>query len=129
MAVQFDPIKTQLKVPRLSVLKLQYDELHSNFAFKFNLRRYTQDADTHAARPHAWRLLLPRQGRALQVDPMKPTLKPPGSQRGNLEHEKLLSNFAFNFNLCRYTKATPAAAAASTAFLVGRCRLTLSNLS
>jgi len=33
---------------------------------------------------------------------MKPTLKPPGSKRLKLYHEKLLSNFAFNFNLRRY---------------------------
>jgi hypothetical protein len=41
-------------------------------------------------------------GGAVQVDPMKPTLKPPGSKRLKLYHEKLLSNFAFNFNLRRY---------------------------
>ena len=44
------------------------------------------------------------QGVAVQVDPMKPTLKPPGSKRLKLEHEKQLSNFAFTFNLRRYTK-------------------------
>jgi len=42
-------------------------------------------------------------GGAVQVDPMKPTLKPPGSKRLKPEHDKLLSNFAFNFNLGRYT--------------------------
>jgi len=41
-------------------------------------------------------------GRAVQVDPMKPTLKAPGSKRLKLEHEKLLSNVGFNFNLRRY---------------------------
>ena len=35
---------------------------------------------------------------------MKPTLKPPESKRLKLEHEKVLSNFAFNFNLRRYTQ-------------------------
>jgi len=34
---------------------------------------------------------------------MKPTLKPPGSKRLKLEDEKLLSNFAFDFNLRCYT--------------------------
>jgi hypothetical protein len=43
-----------------------------------------------------------RRGRVLQVDPMKSTLKAPRSKRLKLEHEKLLSNFAFNFNLRRY---------------------------
>jgi len=42
-------------------------------------------------------------GRAVQVDPIKPTLKAPGSERLKLEHEKLLFNFAFNFNLRRYS--------------------------
>ena len=46
------------------------------------------------------------RGRAVQVDPMKPTLKAPGSKRLKLEHEKLLSNVGFNFNLRRYTKET-----------------------
>jgi len=45
----------------------------------------------------------PRRGREVQVDPIKPTLKPPGSKRLKLEDEKALSNFAFKFNLRRYT--------------------------
>ena len=50
-------------------------------------------------RPYA-RLL----GRAVQVDPMKPKLKPPGTQRLTLKCDILLSNCAFKFNLRRYTK-------------------------
>jgi hypothetical protein len=42
------------------------------------------------------------RGRAVQVAPMKPTFKPPGSKRLKLEHENLLSKIAFNFNLRRY---------------------------
>ena len=34
---------------------------------------------------------------------MRHTLKAPGSKRVKLEYEKLLSNFAFDFNLRRYT--------------------------
>jgi hypothetical protein len=34
---------------------------------------------------------------------MMPALKAPGSKRLKLEHEKLLSKFAFIFNLRRYT--------------------------
>jgi hypothetical protein len=53
----------------------------------------------------------------VQVDPVKPVLKAPGTQRLKLELEKLLSNFGFKFNLRRYTPAalgdTPAAAAAA----------------
>jgi len=39
----------------------------------------------------------------VQVDPIKTNLKPPEIKRLKLEHEKLLSNFAFNFKLRRYT--------------------------
>ena len=40
-------------------------------------------------------------GRAVQVHRTKPKLKPPGTKRLKLEHEQLLSNFAFNLNLRR----------------------------
>jgi len=45
------------------------------------------------------------QGRAVQVDPFKPTLKAPGTKRLKLKHDKLVSSFAFIFNLRRYIKA------------------------
>jgi hypothetical protein len=38
----------------------------------------------------------------VQVDPIKPTLKAPGTKRFKLTHDKLLSSFAFNFDLRRY---------------------------
>ena len=41
----------------------------------------------------------------MQVDPINPTLKPPGTKRLKLKCEKLLSTFAFKFNLRRYNKA------------------------
>jgi hypothetical protein len=76
------------------------------------------------------------RGRAVQVDPIKPTLKPPGTKRLKLEYGKLLSRFALNFNLRRYSVAwrdvgDPAPedlekdAAADAAPVVGRCRLPL----
>jgi hypothetical protein len=34
---------------------------------------------------------------------MKPTLKAPGSKRLKLKYDKMLSSFAFKFNLRRYT--------------------------
>ena len=40
----------------------------------------------------------------MQVDPIKPTLKPPGTWRLTLKYDKLLSRFAFNFNLRRFTE-------------------------
>ena len=45
----------------------------------------------------------------MQVDPIKPTLKPPGNKRLKLEYDELLSSFAFSFNLRRYTMAAAAA--------------------
>jgi len=42
-------------------------------------------------------------GRAVQVNPTKPTLKAPRTECLKLEHEKALSNFGFKFNLRRYT--------------------------
>ena len=41
-------------------------------------------------------------GRAVQVDPIKPTLKPPGTKRLKLEYDEPLSSFAFNFKLRHY---------------------------
>ena len=41
-------------------------------------------------------------GRAVQVDPIKPKLKPPGTKRLKLEYDGQLSNFGFKFNLRRY---------------------------
>jgi len=42
-------------------------------------------------------------GRAVQVDPIKPTLKAPGTKRLKLKYDEQLSNFAFNFNLRCYS--------------------------
>ena len=39
----------------------------------------------------------------MQIDPVKPTLKAPGTLRLKHKHVKLLSNFAFEFNLRRYS--------------------------
>ena len=41
----------------------------------------------------------------MQVDPIRPTLKLPGTKRLKLECDEPLSNFAFNFNLRRYNEA------------------------
>jgi hypothetical protein len=40
---------------------------------------------------------------AVQVDPIKPKLKPPGTERLKLNCGDALSNVAFKFNLRRYT--------------------------
>ena len=38
----------------------------------------------------------------MQLDPSKPTLKPPGTNGLNLKIDESLSTFAFKFNLRRY---------------------------
>jgi hypothetical protein len=85
----------------------------------------------------------------VQIDPIKPKLKPPGNKRLKLNSDVQLSHSAFKFHLRRYTLAPAtllvlrkwaydaalraietAAADDVTAFLrstVGRCRLTPSN--
>jgi len=40
----------------------------------------------------------------VQVDPIKPTLKSPGTMRLKLEFDELRSIFAFKFSLRRYIK-------------------------
>jgi len=40
----------------------------------------------------------------VQVDPVKPTLKPPGTKRLKLKCDTVLSTFGFKFNLRRYIK-------------------------
>jgi len=40
----------------------------------------------------------------VQVDPIKPTLKAPGTKRLKPQYDELLSSFAFKFNLRRFNK-------------------------
>ena len=40
----------------------------------------------------------------MQVEPIKPVLKAPGTKRLKLKYDELFSSFAFNFNLRRYTE-------------------------
>jgi hypothetical protein len=78
-------------------------------------------------------------GRAVQFDPIKPTLKAPETKRLKLRYDGPLSNLAFKLNLCHHTTVTAlatvatmeAAAATTTAAVtaVRRCRLTPSNPS
>jgi hypothetical protein len=46
-------------------------------------------------------------GEAVQVDPIKPKLKPPGTERLKLKCDDPLSNFGFKFNLRCYTSGPP----------------------
>ena len=65
----------------------------------------------------------------MQVDPIKPTLKAPGTVRLKLKFDKLHSLFAFKFNLRRYNTVTEMLSYYSftRTTVVGRCRWTLSN--
>ena len=115
-------------------MTLQYGETISNFAFRLNLRQYILARLHHLrhldlSRNHLRGTLssalgsmrrlrvlqlranaiagkLPGElGRAVQVDPMKPKLRPPGTKRLKLEYDGLPSDFAFKFNLRRYSWA------------------------
>ncbi len=44
------------------------------------------------------------QGEAVQVDPIKPKLKPPGTKRLKLKFDILLSTSAYKFIFRRYIK-------------------------
>jgi hypothetical protein len=48
--VLVDPLKPILKAPKTKRLKLKYDEPPSEFAFNFNLRRYTMGPAAYLAR-------------------------------------------------------------------------------
>jgi hypothetical protein len=98
--VQVDPIKPKLKPPGTKQLKLKIDILLSTYAFKFNLRRYKVGPGCGRA-PHGLRRRVPHEGRVLQVDPMKPKLKPPGTKRLKLKCDLSLSTSAFKINLRR----------------------------
>ena len=54
----------------------------------------------------------------MQVDPIKPKLKPPYTHRLKPKADELLSNFAFKFNLRRYTVGAAGAGAAAAVELV-----------
>ena len=56
--------------------------------------------------PKPWTPTTAARGRAVQVDPIKPALKPSGKERLKLIYDGLLSNFAFKFNLRRYIVGT-----------------------
>jgi hypothetical protein len=119
-AVQVEPIKPTSKAPGIKRLKPQHEKLLSKFAFNFNLRHYSMDRDAAAGvrdrlRDARFAAQDDAPGRAVQLDPIKPNLKPPGTKRLKLNHMNLLSSFAFNFNLRRYILASCIRSSGSTA--------------
>jgi len=105
--VQVDPIKPVLKLPETMPLKLRYDESLSNFAFRLNLRRYSEGRRRRwggrrrgrrrrglpAAVPTVAAAVVAagaarrsyQLGAALQVDPINPKLKATGTKRVETE--------------------------------------------
>jgi len=88
------------------------------------------------------------RGETAHVAPMKLNLQPPGSELLKLKCDGPLSNFAFNFNLRRYTEVVQETLKCDPLYKpphghralvkelklyipvkVGRCRVTLSNPS
>jgi hypothetical protein len=65
-----------------------------------------------AGQGHAYAMF--ELGKAVQVDPVKPKLKPPGTKHLKLKCDMLLSTSAFKFNVCRYNWGTSIAFAKST---------------
>ena len=84
--MQVDPIKPTLKAPEIQRLKLKYDEPLSSFAFKFNLRHYTEvcfsksypgasSSSTFVETYFADCMQAHTHGRAVQVDSIIPRVE------------------------------------------------------
>ena len=110
--VQVEPIKPKLEPLRTKRWKLNCDLLLSTSAFKFNLRRYNlankwknqvfipTSADKMTVMFYQW---FGKHGRAVEVDPIKPKLKPPVTKRLKVNCVVLLPTSAFKFDLRRYS--------------------------
>jgi hypothetical protein len=75
--VQVDPTKTKLTPPGTKRLKLKCDMPLSTSAFNFNLCRYITD-EMHI--PATSAAIAPHGKAVVQVDPIKATLKAPGTR-------------------------------------------------
>jgi len=58
---------------------------------------------SHSAVTRQWHRAGMSRGRAVQVDPVRPMLKAPGSVHLTLRYDGPVSNFAYNFILRRYS--------------------------
>jgi len=84
-------------------LMLQYEEPHSNLVFSFELRHCGTARIENWERQYNESFEKEQPGRAVQVEPMKPILKPPGTKCLKLTRDKLVSGFALKCNLRSYT--------------------------
>jgi len=113
-------------------LKLKHDEPLSIFAFNLNLCRNLCRYTAVYASPALYVASVQppvHLGEAVQVEPMKLTLKVPGTERLKLEYDKVLSNFAFKFKFPPLHLGAPVAVAmflcGALSIWVRRCRLIL----
>jgi hypothetical protein len=83
-------------------LKLKFEKTSFEFCFQCQLAALRHGGRAqHQSRDRVAGI----HGRAVQVDPIKPTLKAPGTMPLTLKYDILLSNSAFNSNLCCYHTA------------------------
>ena len=107
--MQVEPIKPMLKAPGIELLQ-QVRGIAVKFCFQIQVALLQQGGVQSDRRrgvrgggrgpgDGADRV----QGRTVQVDPIKPVLKPPGTQRSKLDFDGLLSSFPYKFSLRRYS--------------------------
>jgi hypothetical protein len=75
-------------------------DLLSTSALKLNVRRCTMGTGQRSDVAGGIDPTIP--GEAVQVEPMNPKLKEPGTERFKLQYDNLVSRFAFKSNLRRY---------------------------
>jgi len=101
-------MKATSKAPGTKRLNLQYYELLPillQFWFQFQVAALHSGGGA-AAGPEGGEVPAAVRGvpgTAVQVEPMKPMLKAPGTKQLNLKYDELLSSFAFNSKLRRYS--------------------------
>jgi len=128
--VQVDPIKPTLKAPGTKHLILKYDEPPSNFAFKFNLRRYTEVRDAQYllnVLAHNYRFLAINRAEDLLQLPDTPAdaLMITAMVKDEAGTASTSNDTRVRFEIGRTDGGT--FANADMIFSVGRCRLTPSN--
>ena len=79
---------------------------HFSLTFEFQQKLFASSAlliaVSHTALAAGFNPVAGVLGRAVQVDPIKPMMKPLELSAGSWKYGEPLSNFASEFNLCRY---------------------------
>ena len=93
--------------------------VHKPMSARPSLRSVPVHSPMPSRPSHGLQLVREALGGAVQVDPIKPTLKAPGSERLKLNCDELLSSFAFKLKLRHYNwEGEQAAAAAATMMML-----------